>query len=464
MAHPRPNILLIVADDHAPAALSAYGSRLIRTPHLDQLAAEGMRFDNCFCTNALCTPARASILTGKYSHQTGVKTLNDSIDQTKHATAAMLLHAAGYRTAFVGKWHLGHGPDHDPAGFDDWAVLPNQGKYVDPDLLEPGGKRMIPGYVTDVLTDWALDWLARQTKEQPFFLVCAHKAPHDPFVPPSSHLQLYAEQTVPEPPTFHDDLRGRDAVVRMSTAQVDRMHRKNHLPDSAPPGLSPAEQKAWNYQSFIKNYLRCVAGLDDSVGRILAYLDAEGLADDTLVIYTSDHGFFLGDHGWYDKRLMDEPSIRIPLLIRYPRRIAPGMSSDRMALNVDFAPTLLELADVPVPTDMQGRSLRPLWEGAPPADWRTDFYYRYWMHLAHFDIPAHYGIRTEQYKLVFYYGEALGCAGTIDCSTPPTWEFFDLETDPHETTNRVDDPAYAPIVAQMRARLALLQRELGDTE
>lgn len=179
---------------------------------------------------------------------------------------------------------------------------------------------------------------------------------------------------------------------------------------------------------------------------------------------TIDHGFFLGDHGWYDKRLMDEPSIRIPLLIRYPRRIAPGMSSDRMALNMDFAPTLLELADVPVPTDMQGRSLRPLWEGAPPADWRTDFYYRYWMHLAHFDIPAHYGIRTEQYKLVFYYGEALGCAGAIDRSTPPTWEFFDLETDPHETTNRVDDPAYAPIVAQMRARLALLQRELGDTE
>lgn len=204
MSHPRPNILLIVADDHAPAALSAYGSRLIRTPHLDQLAAEGIRFDNCFCTNALCTPARASILTGKYSHQTGVKTLNDTIDQTKHAIAAMLLHAAGYRTAFVGKWHLGHGPDHDPVGFDDWAVLPNQGEYIDPDLLEPGGTRRIPGYVTDVLTDWTLDWLARQTQEQPFFLVCAHKAPHDPFIPPPSHLRLYAEQTVPEPPTFDD--------------------------------------------------------------------------------------------------------------------------------------------------------------------------------------------------------------------------------------------------------------------
>ncbi len=461
-ARPRPNVLLIMADDHAPAALSAYGSSLNRTPNLDRIASEGLRLDRCFCTNAICTPARASVHTGKYSHTTGIKTLNDVIDQTQETTLGMLLHEAGYQTAFVGKWHLGHGGHSDPAGYDFWSVLPGQGRYTDPELLEMGGTVTEEGYVTDVLTEKSLGWLAQRDADRPFFLVCAHKAPHDPFQPHPKHGSLFTDRPIPEPATFHDNYENRAAAAGMATERVELMHLKNHLPDPVPQGLSPQEQKAWNYQSYMRNYLRCVASIDENVGRILDFLDDNDLSEDTIVIYTADHGFFLGDHGWYDKRFMYEESIRIPFLMRYPRTVKAGVTSDRIALNVDFAPTILDYTGVQAPAATQGRSLRPLAEDRPPADWRAAMYYRYWMHLAHFNIPAHYGIRTERYKLIYYYGEALGSSGAIDRSTPPEWELFDLETDPNELNNIYHDPAMQGLVAELKSELRQLQRSLGD--
>ncbi len=461
-ARRRPNVLLIMADDHAPAAFSTYGGRLNRTPNLDRLAAEGLRLDRCFCTNAICTPARASVHTGKYSHATGIKTLNDVIDQTQETTLGMLLHDEGYQTAFVGKWHLGHGGHSDPAGYDFWSVLPGQGRYYDPEMTEMGEPVVEQGYVTDVLTDKALNWLSQREEERPFFLVCAHKAPHDPFQPNPKHQELFADEPIPEPATFHDDYRNRAAAAGMATEQVALMHLKNHVPDPVPPGLSAEEQKAWNYQSYMRNYLRCVASIDENVGRLLDYLDDTEIAEDTVVIYTSDHGFFLGDHGWYDKRFMYEESIRIPFLMRYPRLVQGAVTCERIALNVDFAPTILDYCGAPVPREMQGRSLRPLAEGRPPSDWRKSMYYRYWMHLAHFNIPAHYGIRTERHKLIYYYGEALGSAGAIDEPTTPEWELFDLENDPREMQNIFHDPANAELVNELKVELARLQRELGD--
>ncbi len=458
----RPNVLLIMADDHAPAAFSTYGSKLNCTPNLDRIAAEGLRLDRCFCTNAICTPARASVHTGKYSHVTGIKTLNDVIDQTQETTVGMLLHDAGYQTAFVGKWHLGHGGNSDPAGYDFWSVLPVQGKYYDPDLREMGETITERGYVTDLLTDKALGWLSQRDEERPFFLVCAHKAPHDPFQPHPKHKDLFAAEPVPEPATFHDTYENRAAAASMATEKVALMHLKNHLPDPVPEGLSAGEQKAWNYQSYMRNYLRCVASIDENVGRLLDFLEENQLGEDTIVIYTSDHGFFLGDHGWYDKRFMYEESIRIPFLMRFPRSVQAGITSERIALNVDFAPTILDYAGLPVPTDMQGRSLRPLADGRPPSDWRTSMYYRYWMHLAHFNIPAHYGIRTERHKLIYYYGEALGSAGAIDEPTPPEWELFDLEADPQEMNNIYRDPDSADLVAELKSELMRLQSRLGD--
>ncbi len=458
----RPNILLIMADDHAPAAFSTYGSKLNSTPNLDRIAAEGLRLDRCFCTNAICTPARASVHTGKYSHMTGIKTLNDVIDHTQETTVGMLLHDAGYQTAFMGKWHLGHGGNSDPAGYSFWSVLPVQGKYYDPELREMGETITERGYVTDLLTDKALDWLSQRDEGRPFFLVCAHKAPHDPFQPHPKHKDLFAAEPIPEPATFHDTYENRAAAAGMATEKVALMHLKNHIPDPVPEGLSEGEQKAWNYQSYMRNYLRCVASIDENVGRLLDFLDENQLAEDTIVIYTSDHGFFLGDHGWYDKRFMYEESIRIPFLMRFPRSVQAGITSDCIALNVDFAPTILDYAGLPVPTDMQGRSLRPLAVGRPPSDWRTSMYYRYWMHLAHFNIPAHYGIRTERHKLIYYYGEALGSAGAINEPTPPEWELFDLEADPQEMKNIYHNPGSADLVAELKTDLMRLQSRLGD--
>ena len=458
----RPNVVMIVADDHAPAALGAYGARHNQTPHLDSLAADGMRLDNCFCTNAICTPARASILTGKYSHSTGIKTLSDVIDHDQESTLGMWMQQAGYQTAMIGKWHLGHGGKSDPQGFDYWNVLPGQGAYFNPDTLEMGQRRQYQGYVTDLLTDISLDWLGRRDTSRPFFLYLGNKAPHDDFQPHPRHLDRYTEP-IPEPLTLRDDYQERAPAAAMSQARVASMHERRHLPVSAPDGLAEPDRLAWNFQAYMQNYYRCIDAVDENVGRMLQYLDQAGLRDNTMVIYTSDHGFFLGDHGWYDKRFMYEESIRIPFLMRYPAGITPGTTSTRMVLNVDFAPTVLELAGLSLPSSLEGCSFAPITRGETPSAWRTSMYYRYWMHLAHFGIPAHYGVRTERHKLIHYYGRDLGAAGAIVRDTPPAWELFDLEQDPYELHNRYDIPAYAEIQRELQTELSALQEALGDT-
>jgi arylsulfatase A-like enzyme len=459
-----PNIIFIMSDDHAAAAISAYDGRINQTPHLDRLAKEGVRFDNCFCTNSICTPSRAVILTGLYSHLNGVKTLADKIDGTQPNVAKML-RAAGYQTAIVGKWHLGHGGDHDPTGFDYWNVLPNQGEYFNPPMIEMGEKKVFPGYATDVITDEALRWLSGRDRTRPFFLMVHHKAPHRPWEPDEKHAHLYDDVTIPEPETFNDDYRHRATAASVARMRIDRDLKPQDLKQPVPSGLSPEEEKSWKYQRFIKDYLRCVASIDDNVGRLLDYVDQEGITDNTVVIYTSDQGFFLGDHGWFDKRFMYEESLQMPFLVRYPAEIAPGTVIDAMALNVDFAPTFLDLAGALVPLFMQGHSLRPLWQSFVPDDWRQSMYYRYWMHMDSIHgVYSHYGVRTLRYKLIYYYAQALGTNGSTDDSKPPEWELFDLEKDPYEMHSVYADPEYAGVVDELKQELTRLRNKLQDTE
>ena len=463
----RPNILFIMSDDHASHAISSYGSRINQTPNLDRIADDGMILQNCFCVNSICTPSRANILTGKHSHLNGVKTLSDPLDG-RIPNVAKILQADGYQTAMVGKWHLGHGGNADPTGFDYWNVLPGQGLYHDPVMLEPDGEKTHKGYTTDFITDFSLEWLQNRDKARPFFMMCHHKAPHRPWDSDVKHADMFEDEDVPMPDNFFDDYENRsnaakDAKMRVFGHMTERDLKIDTL-GPPPEGLSEEELANWQYQRYIKEYLRCVASIDDNVGRMLDYLDAEGIADDTIVIYTSDQGFFLGDHGWYDKRFMYEESLRMPFLVRYPREIQPGSTSDAMALNIDFAETWLDYAGVSVPDDMQGTSLRPILGGETPDDWRTSMYYRYWMHLAHHYVPAHYGIRTDRYKLIYYYGEALGTTGSLDELKEPEWELFDLEKDPNEMCSVYDDPTYADIVTELTAELYRLKAEAGDEE
>ena len=455
----RPNILFVLSDDHAAPAISCYGSQINKTPNIDRIGNEGMRFNNFFCTNSICTPARASVLTGKYGHKTGVKTLGDTIDQSKHRTFAQILHQADYQTAIVGKWHLGQGDVSQPWGFDYWSILKGQGRHSDPEMNVMGETQEFTGYTADVITDLSLDWLNRRSADRPFLLMCTYKATHDPFVPNPKHLDLYRDQQIPEPENFEDDYENRAKAAEMSTQRVSVMHRKNHLPEFPPDGLSPSETKRWNYQCYMKNYLRCATSIDENVGRLLDCLDNNDLSQNTMVIYTADHGFFLGNHGWYDKRFMYEESLRVPCLIRYPNGVKPE-TSDLIGLNIDYAPTLLDYANVPIPSDMQGHSLRNILSGTRPTNWRTSMYYRYWMHLAHFNVPAHYGIRTDRYKLIHYYGESDGATGAIDRATPPEWELFDLDKDPTEMENVYHNSEYAGIIPELKAELKKLQTEL----
>ena len=330
------------------------------------------------------------------------------------------LHENGYQTAIVGKWHLGHGGVSDPHGFDYWNVFPVQGAHINPEMIEMGERKKIR-------------WILRRHRDRQFAELATGQSDRSAVFsddnlqsntrsvfPNPKHLHLYTEE-IPEPPTFNDAYENRAAAAAMNTAKVSIMHQKNHLPEPIPENLEGDDLKRWNYQCYMQNYLRCAHAIDENVGRLLDYLEAEGLVEDTIVIYSADHGFFLGDHGWYDKRFMYEESIRIPLLVRYPREIPAADVSEQITLNVDFAPTLLDYAGISIPDDMQGRSLRTSLASEAPADWRTSMYYRYWMHLAHFNIPAHYGVRTERYKLIYYYGEALGSGGAIDRATPPEW-------------------------------------------
>ncbi|MBQ43538.1 MAG: sulfatase [Gemmatimonadetes bacterium] len=458
----KPNILFIMSDDHASHAMSCYGSRINQTPNLDRIAREGMRFDNCFCTNSLCEPSRAGILTGTYNHVNGVTTIGAHLDN-RLENVAKILQRDGYQTAIVGKWHLGQGTDHWPTGFDYWNILQGQGPYFDPEMVRNGEKVQYSGYTTDLITDLSLDWLKGRDRERPFFLMYHHKAPHRHWEPDDKHAQLYEDVDIPEPPTFDDDYSNRAHAAREARMRVADDLNELDLKQPVPEGLNAAEEKSWKYQRYIKDYLRCVASIDDNVGRVLDYLEEEGGAvEDTIVIYTSDQGFFLGDHGWYDKRFMYEESLRMPFIIRYPREIEAGSVCEEMMLNVDFAPTWLDCAGIDIPDHMQGRSCRPLLNGETPGDWQQGIYYRYWMHLSHHNVAAHYGVRTHRYKLIYYYGDACGQPNAIDERRDPEWELFDLQEDPCELNSVYGDPAYCEVASDLTRKLHELQEKLGD--
>lgn len=458
---PRPNLLFIMSDDHAAHAIGAYGSRINQTPNIDRLAAEGMRFDHCYCTNSICTPSRAAILCGTYNHVNQVTTLDTPLDAAL-PTFPKLLQAHGYRTAIFGKWHLGDEPAHRPTGFDDWQVLPGQGDYHNPQFFTPHGTTQHRGYVTDIITDLSIDWLAGLDQTQPFALLCHHKAPHRPWEPDAAHADMYDDRDIPEPQTFWDDYATRSAAAAAARCQMMDLTEAD-LKAPVPPGLSHTEEISWRYQRYIKDYLRVVASVDDNVGRLLDALGELGRERDTIVVYTSDQGFFLGEHGWFDKRFMYEESLNMPLLVRWPERIRPGSVSQDMVVNVDFAPTFCEATGVEVPGEWQGRSLLALFDGGAPGDWPQSMYYRYWMHRDRdHEVRAHLGVRTRRHKLICFYGEPLGQPGAHGPSDPVEWELYDLEADPFEVDNLFGRPGQEALTRELLDELKRLIAEVGD--
>jgi arylsulfatase A-like enzyme len=494
----RPNIVLIVSDDHAKNAVGAYGSTLIPTPQIDRIAREGVIFTNAFVTNAICAPSRAVILTGKYSHLNGLRDNRDRFDGDQQ-TFPKLLQAAGYQTMLIGKWHL----RSVPQGFDYWNVLPGQGAYYNPRFIAMGDTTRKMGYVTDIITDLALEALTGRDTEKPFCLLYHHKAPHRNWMPNVPHLQFFNDRDFVLPETFFDDYRTRSRAAKEQEMEIARhlfsgfdlklpleYVRQSGADDDIVPAWDAigawestlgslteeqqdawseayeAENKvfledppqgkdlaAWKYRRYIKDYLRCVVSMDENIGRLLDYLDAEGLAENTIVIYTSDQGFFLGEHGWFDKRFMYEESLGTPLIVRYPAAFGGGTMSDAMVLNLDLAPTILEFAGVQMPDDLQGESLRPLLQGKPADGWRSSIYYHYYEypHGWH-SVKKQYGLRTRRYKLIHYYDD-------ID-----EWELFDLQIDPHELQNEYDTPAYSSTIRQLKLELQNLRVQFGDTE
>lgn len=457
----RPNIVMILTDDHAAHAIGAYGSVVNQTPRIDEIAANGWRLDNCFVTNSLCSPSRASILTGTYSHINGVKTLVTPIDAGQ-PTFITQLREAGYRTAIVGKWHMGDGPGHDPEGFDYWDVLIGQGEYFDPRFLSEDGLREVPGYATDVITDLALDWADRLDGDDPWCLLIYHKAPHRPWQPDEKHAHMYSDP-IPVPATFGDDYESRTSSARRAAMRIAEHLNAEDLKVAPPPGLTYEEEALWKYQRYMEDYLRTVASVDDNVGRVIDWLRARGQFDDTLLMYTSDQGFFLGDHGWFDKRFMYEESLRMPFLLSYPNRLAKGDVHDGIVTNVDLARTILEAAGVDAHPRMQGRSFWPDLAGTPGEPPATGMYYRYWEHDDEFhQAPAHYGYRTDRYKIIYFYNDGLGIPGCGPFTYPPEWELYDLESDPAELHNVYNDPGYHDIREWLKSEMWAAQERLGD--
>lgn len=468
----RPNILFIFSDDHASQAISCYGEsrKLIQTPNIDRLAAEGMKFTRCLVPNSICGPSRATVLTGKYSHINGVYA-NDPrrpFDGSQ-TTFPKLLQKAGYQTAMIGKWHL----ESDPTGFDYWHILPGQGIYYNPPMIRMGERVKHEGYVTDIITDLSIDWLKNRDRSKPFLLMSQHKAPHREWAPALRHLGWDNDRVYPEPETLFDDYgNGRGLAWRDQDMTLEKTFTDRDAKLAPPPSLTPEQRRQWDayyeprnekfrqanlsgqdlvrwrYQRYMHDYLGCIKSVDESVGRLLKYLDDEGLAENTVVVYSSDQGFFLGEHGWFDKRWIVEESLTTPLLVRWPKATRPGSVSSKLVSVVDFAQTFLEMAGVPAPTDMQGRSLVPLLRGETPADWRTGFYYHYYEFPQPHRVRPHYGIVTERYKLVHYYWPDLD-----------EWELYDLQVDPRETKNFINDPSYAATIKQLREELEALRRE-----
>lgn len=450
---PRPNFVYIMTDDHTVQMMSAYGPSRASTPNLDRIAHEGALFRNAFVTNSLCAPSRATLLTGKYSHMNGQRSNGETFDGSQQ-TFPKLLQQAGYQTAMIGKWHL----KSEPTGFDYWKILPGQGAYHDPAFIEMGQQVEHKGYVTDLITDFAIDWVRKRDPEKPFALLYHHKAPHGQWQPAERHQSLFADEEIPHPATFDDDLSGRAEAVQASNSRlVPELLRRwsgwgNRGKLAPPEGLEADQLDDWIYQQYVKDYMRVMAAVDENVGRFLNFLDQEGLAENTVVIYTSDNGMFVGDHFMFDKRLMYEQPLRVPLAVRYPKMIQPGTQVDSFALNVDYAPTILDLAGLETPADMQGVSLRPLFGGAKPTEWRTSMYYHYWEYPSSHNVVPHYGIRTERYKLIHHYDTRYG--------GPASWELIDLEKDPEERRNFYDDPDYAELLPQLEAELEQLRQDL----
>lgn len=512
-----PNIIFIYSDDHATAAIGAYANSVIApfapTPNIDALAAQGIRFDQAFCTNGICAPARAVVLTGKHSHVNGVRDNGQLFDGSQE-TFPKLLRQAGYQTALIGKWHL----KTNPTGFDYWDILPGQGQYYSPAFIRPAAnydenaspqqqkqqkmvvQRRIDGHVTEITTALGLDWLnKKRDSERPFLLMLQHKAPHRSWMPSPQQHARFEGTTLPEPTTLLDKYESRATGAKSQEMTIaehmwlwydlkippemwgdDKMNQELTGPDRWTKeihGRMNKEQAAaweaayqprneqfraavasgklkgddltrWKYQRYLKDYLRCIAGVDDSVGEIMKWLKQNDLAKDTIVIYSSDQGFFLGEHGWYDKRWMYEPSLQIPLIVRWPQTIKAGRTNSALVQNLDFAPTLLEAAGVDVPEAIQGKSLVPILTGQPPSSWRKSIYYRYFEVGIH-AVPPHYGVRTDRYKLIYYH--------ELD-----EWELFDLESDPDEMKNCFDSKSHAAIRTTLQQELARLRREFAD--
>ncbi|MEQ9406084.1 MAG: sulfatase [Fuerstiella sp.] len=487
----RPNIVFIFTDDHAPHAIGAYEGWLKDvnpTPNIDRLAADGMLFRNSFCTNSICGPSRAVIQTGRHSHLNGFRDNGDRFNGDQQ-TFPKLLQKAGYATAMIGKWHLGT----DPQGFDFWKVLPGQGAYYNPAFLSPDGREVIEGYCTDIVTDMALNWLQQQAgADRPFMLMCQHKAPHRTWMPALRHLTLYDDVVIPEPATLFDQWTDNASPARHHEMGIDGHLNLvadcfgPELPGWNPTGksmdrsglknktkMTPAQLAAWDaafepknnelrklnltgrdlvrwkYHRYIRNYLRCIKGVDESVGRLVSFLKDNGLEENTVVIYSSDQGFYLGDHGWFDKRWMYEESLKMPLIVKWPGVTEPGTVNTDLVQNLDYAETFLDVAGTDIPENMQGRSLVPLLKGQAPADWRKSIYYHYFEYPSVHMVARHNGVRTSRYKLIHFYqfGE---------------WEFYDLEKDPDELQNEYNNPDYAAEIAALKTELAALQQKYQD--
>ncbi|MEO8413639.1 MAG: sulfatase [Ginsengibacter sp.] len=477
----RPNIIYIMADDHTSQAWGIYGGVLqdyVKNKNIKRLAAEGAVLNNAFCTNSICVPSRATVMTGQYSNRNGVYTLSDALSPDS-MNIAKILHQSGYQTALIGKWHL----KKEPSGFDHFMVMPGQGVYFDPvfkteadwqdDGIEAGKK--YPGYNTDVVTDYSIDWLKKRDQSKPFFLMVHFKATHEPFEYPDRLKDLYKDTDIPVPVSLYDfgpQTNGRSFKGQKLENLEKRWeaYQKNPtkfwtdypgMPFSI-EGLDSMQARKKIYEKFIKDFLRCGAAIDENIGRILDYLDKVGLSENTVVIYTADQGYFLGEHGFFDKRMMYEESSRMPFVIRYPKEIKGGTRINDIVLNEDFSALFADYAKVKKPAFIQGQSFRKNLEGKTPKEWRKAMYYRYWEHSP--DRPGHFGIRTGKYKLIFYYGQPLDMKGASKETTTPAWEFYDISVDPKELHNAINDKKYAAIIQKLKIELRKEKAKAGDSD
>ncbi len=482
----KPNIVFLFTDDHASQAISAYGGRLADiapTPNIDRLANEGMRFDKCYVTNSICAPSRATILTGKHSHLNGVMNNGNKFDGSQQ-TFPKLLQQSGYQTAIIGKWHL----KTDPTGFDYWNILPGQGNYYNPDFIEMGNKKRFEGYVTNLTTDFAFEWLDKRDKEKSFCLMLQHKAPHRNWSPEAKYLTAFDDVEIPMPDNFFDDYQNRGSAAKNQemeiathmqwghdmklsqsmvekidsgykgwrNGEIERMTKdqkaiwdKAYNPKNEKfikSNLEGKELAKWKYQRYLKDYLRCIKSVDDNIGRVYEYLEKNGLLENTIIVYSSDQGFYLGEHGWFDKRFMYEESFSTPLIASWPGKIKPGSVNKDMVSNLDFAQTFLDIAGIKQPEDMQGRSLKPLMLGETPSDWRESLYYHYYEHPGIHNVQPHEGVANVRYKLIHFY--------KIN-----EWEFYDLQNDPNEMKSEYDNSEYSEIVVEMKRELEELKDE-----